>query len=55
MRIAIANRKGGCAKTTSAVYLCMAAWMRGIPVRLYDADPQGSATLWYDLASDDKP
>ena len=29
--------------------------MRGIPVRLYDADPQGSATLWYDLASDDKP
>lgn len=52
MRIAVANRKGGTAKTTSAMYLAAAATLRGVPARVYDADPQASATLWADMAED---
>jgi chromosome partitioning protein len=41
MRVAVANLKGGTAKTMTAVYL---AWYLGATV--VDADPQGSATMW---------
>ena len=41
MRIAVANLKGGTAKTTTAVYLA-----RYLDATVVDADPQGSATAW---------
>jgi chromosome partitioning protein len=41
MRIAIANLKGGTAKTTTAVYLA-----HYLGATVVDADPQGSATAW---------
>lgn len=41
MRIAVANLKGGTAKTTTAVYLA-----RYLEATVVDADPQGSATAW---------
>ena len=56
MRITIANAKGGVGKTTSAIYLAQAASMRGGTVTVLDADPQGSASQWADMAAqEDKP
>ncbi|MBT1167318.1 ParA family protein [Bifidobacterium simiarum] len=52
MRIALANAKGGVAKTTSAIYLASAATRRGINARVLDADPQSSASLWKDMAEE---
>ena len=52
MRIAIANAKGGVAKTTTAIYLATAVtdrYGRGAAT-VYDADPQSSASLWADAA-----
>lgn len=43
-RIAIANQKGGCGKTTTAVCLSLCLKDMGSKVLVTDMDPQGSAT-----------
>jgi len=48
VRIAVANMKGGTAKTTTAVFL--ARYLRATVV---DADPQGSATTWAEAVLSD--
>ncbi|OBG11806.1 chromosome partitioning protein ParA [Mycolicibacterium fortuitum] len=46
MKIAIVHTKGGVSKSTSTIYLGAAAVARGLRVRVFDGDPQGSATEW---------
>lgn len=50
LSIAFVNTKPGTGKTTSAVWLAHAFAETGRPVLLVDADPQGSALEWSDLA-----
>ncbi|MBR5951607.1 MAG: ParA family protein [Actinomycetaceae bacterium] len=52
MIIAVVNTKGGVGKTTSAIMLALAAHHAGKNVELFDADPQGSATDWAEIAKD---
>lgn len=38
----LVHAEGGVGKTTTAMFLAAAAVQRGVPVRVVDADPQGS-------------
>jgi chromosome partitioning protein len=46
----VINLKGGSGKTTTAAYLAHQLVARGRQVALVDADPQGSALRWSELA-----
>lgn len=46
MVISVVNIKGGVGKTTTSMAIATVATRRGERVRVLDADPQGSASLW---------
>lgn len=46
MKIALLNTKGGCGKTTSAIYLAQVAANRGHIAEVWDSDPQATASRW---------
>ncbi len=51
--VVVCNLKGGTGKTTCAVHLAHAWQDAGRAVALVDADPQGSALRWAELAGED--
>lgn len=51
MKLVVTNLKGGAGKTTSSVFLA-AALARSGRTLLVDADPQGSALSWSEVAED---
>jgi len=53
--ILVASRKGGSGKTTLAVHLATIAESPTSPALLIDADPQGSASFWYERRASQTP
>jgi chromosome partitioning protein len=51
--ISIANQKGGCGKTTTAINLASALGMNGMKTLLLDLDPQAHATLGLNCESEE--
>jgi chromosome partitioning protein len=52
MIIALTGQKGGVGKSTTAICLAVAALERGARVLLVDADPQGTARTWGEVAAE---
>ena len=53
--VSFIGSKGGCAKTTSAIGLSVAAARAGRDVALIDLDPQATAANWKDRRSEESP
>jgi chromosome partitioning protein len=53
--ISFVSQKGGVGKSTLVVCLCVAAWQAGKKVLILDADPQGTATSWYESRDETHP
>jgi chromosome partitioning protein len=52
MIVALTGQKGGAGKSTTAICLAMVALERGSKVLLVDADPQGTARTWAEVAAE---